>query len=221
MIAKDLINYMIPPLKPNDTVEKAKQWMEELRVSELPVSENGKYLGLFTEDMVFNEDLAAVNILEVELDAKEVMVYENDHYYEVLKQAYSNGIRVIAIVDSNENYLGVVSIEDVIEAFAGTVSVNTPGAILILKMEYRDYSLAEIARIVESNDVKILSSHLSSHSDDMGSVTLTLKLNIEDASHIISHLGNNGYEVADSFNKHELNATDSDRLDNLLNYLNI
>ena len=76
MIAKDLINYMIPPLKPNDTVEKAKQWMEELRVSELPVSENGKYLGLFTEDMVFNEDLAAVNILEVELDAKEVMVYQ-------------------------------------------------------------------------------------------------------------------------------------------------
>ncbi|GAB3823116.1 hypothetical protein GCM10028895_29450 [Pontibacter rugosus] len=49
MIAEELINQMIPPLKLYDTVEKALRWMDEFRVNELPVVSNRKYMGLATE----------------------------------------------------------------------------------------------------------------------------------------------------------------------------
>ena len=49
MIAEELINQMIPPLKLYDTVDKALRWMDEFRVNELPVVSNRRYMGLATE----------------------------------------------------------------------------------------------------------------------------------------------------------------------------
>lgn len=43
MIAEELINQMIPPLKVSDSAEKAKKWMEEFRLTQLPVVENNNF----------------------------------------------------------------------------------------------------------------------------------------------------------------------------------
>jgi acetoin utilization protein AcuB len=40
MLAEDLLNQMIPPLKVSDTVGKAAKWLEEFHVSQLPVLDN-------------------------------------------------------------------------------------------------------------------------------------------------------------------------------------
>ena len=42
MIAIDLINDGIPPLKHSDTAEKALNWMDEFKVSHLPVLKRRK-----------------------------------------------------------------------------------------------------------------------------------------------------------------------------------
>ena len=48
MIALDLISNDIPPLKPTDNGFVALEWMEEFKVSHLPVvNDNKKYLGCF------------------------------------------------------------------------------------------------------------------------------------------------------------------------------
>lgn len=221
MIAKDLINYMIPPLKPGDPVDKARQWMEELRVNELPVATKGKYLGLLTEELIFDSEEEFSSIDQFPLLAVDVKVKESKHFYDVLRLAYAHGVRLVAVEDNEENFLGVISIEDVIDAFASTASVSTPGAILVLSLEYRDYFLSEISRLIEANDAKILSSHLSNDTKDLGKVNLTLKLNVEEVSHIISTLESNGYPVSDYFNNPITNDGDSERLDNLMNFLNI
>lgn len=221
MIAKDLINYMIPPLKPTDSIDKARQWMEELRINELPVASKGKYLGLLTEELIFENDSSKEEISGIPLIAASEKVTQDKHFYDVLRLAYAHGIRLIAVEDAEENFLGVISIEDVIDAFASTASVSTPGAILVLSMEYRDYTLSEISRLVEANDAKILSSHLSNDKKDLGKVNLTLKLNIEEVSHIIATLETSGYPVSDSFNNPLVESEDSERFDNLMNYLNL
>ena len=40
MLAKDLITDDIPPLKPNDTGLMAINWMDEFKVSHLPIVKN-------------------------------------------------------------------------------------------------------------------------------------------------------------------------------------
>ena len=49
MIAKDVITDEIPPLIHSDSGEKALRWMEEFKVSHLPVLKNGNFVGLISE----------------------------------------------------------------------------------------------------------------------------------------------------------------------------
>ncbi len=46
MIAEDLINHMIPPLKATDDAHKAIVWMEEFRCNYLPVVDERKIIGI-------------------------------------------------------------------------------------------------------------------------------------------------------------------------------
>jgi len=49
MLAGDLITDEIPPLKITDTVEMALDWMEQFKVSHLPVVKNRELIGLVAE----------------------------------------------------------------------------------------------------------------------------------------------------------------------------
>lgn len=221
MIAKDLINYMIPPLKPEDSISKAKQWMDELRLSELPVVENSHFIGLMDEELLLNEELRYPLVGDYPLVGQKCKVPSGSHYYDVLKASNIEGFRIVAVCDELQQYLGVVSMDDVVEAFAQNASVNTPGAILSLKMKMQDYSLSEISRLVEFNDAKILSSYLSPHPVDPSDLYLTIKINVEDVSHIIATLEKNGFFVENSFNAKDNSYEERERIDILMKYLKI
>lgn len=221
MNAKDLINYMIPPLKPQDKISKAKLWMDELRLSELPVVEDGRFMGIIDEELLLNEELQYPNVGDYPLVGQNCMVQSGNHYYEVLKVSGVEGFRIVAVVDSLNQYLGVVSIEDVVEAFAKNSSVSTPGAIIGIKLKYHDYSLSEISRIIEANEAKILSSYLSPHADDPDKLHLTLKINKEEITHIIASLEQNGFFVENSYNVVDSSYDEKERIDILMKYLKL
>lgn len=221
MIAKELINYMIPPLKPTDDVDKAVMWMEELRVSELPVVDDGKFLGILNEDLIFDNNSDEAVVQNLVLTGNKSFLNEQSHYYEILKMSYDESVSLVAILDTENKYLGVVSIKDVVEAFAQTSSITSPGAIFILSMNSTDYSLTEISRLVESNDAKIISSHTTVDADDPSIVRLTLKINTEDASKVLATLERFGYSVVSQFNNQSSEGNDKDRYDILMKYLQI
>jgi len=218
MTAKDLINYMIPPLKLEDTIEKAQQWMDELKTTELPVTKEGQFLGLVDEDSTYDH-LDATLISDLPLKGQECSVKQGQHYYDVLSTSYNKGFRIVAVLDKEDRYLGVVSIQDVVEAFAQTSSVNSPGAIMVLSIAEIDYSLSNISRMIEMNDVKILSSHVTPQLDELSRVRLTIKLDTEDISQIKTVLENNGIHIEDTFNTSALSYDEKERLDLLMKYL--
>ena len=86
-------------------------------------------------------------------------------------------------------------------------------------MSPHDYSLAEIARLIESENTKILSCFLSSpHGKE--SLELTLKLSREDLKHVIATLQRFGYEIKSSFYESDFLDDLKDRYDALMKYLN-
>lgn len=221
MIAKDLINYMIPPLKPKDSVVMAQQWMDELRLSELPVVEDGKFLGLIDEELLFNDALKYPHVGDYPLVGNQCFVRTGVHYYEALKTSNEFGFRLVAVLDDLDQFIGVISAMDIVDTFAKNASVTSPGAILALRLKLKDYSLSEISRIIESNQAKVLSSYLCPHSIDPSELLLTLKLNTEEVTHIKMSLENNGFFIEDSFNEQNTNNQEKERLDILLKYLKI
>lgn len=221
MRAKDLINYTIPPLKLSDKVEKAKTWMNEFHVHELPVVENGSFLGIFTESLLFDQ-IDNVDLIEdFHFVNDKLSIDQDEHYYEVLKNAYEANSNMVAVLDNQGQYLGVIMIQDVIEAFSKMVSITSPGSIIILSMAMIDYSMAEIARIVESEGAKVLSSFIEMDSKDAERIKLTLKLNQENSTLIVSTFQRFGYNVSTIFGKGEEEGFEKERLDTLMRYLQI
>ncbi len=221
MVAKELINHMIPPLKKVDPASKANAWMEELRINQLPVIENGVYCGLISEEAILEDNDNTKEVGEYQLLGKSCVVNENQHFYDVLKIVSDHGVQLVAVLDDSETFLGVISIKDTVRAFAQSAAVQSPGGIIILSLKQIDYSLSEISRLVESNDAKILSSIVNNDILDANMLKLTLKINKTDLSPIIATFERFEYNIIAKFEDNEMESDDKERLDILFKYLDI
>ncbi len=221
MRALELINYLIPPLRPADPIAKAMQWLDELRVSEIPITVDENFLGFVNDEIIYSNDREKQLIEEIELVGSGCVASANDHFYEILKIASRENCKSVAIVNDNQQYLGVVTMEDVVSALSKTSSVESEGAILVISTQSRDYYLSEICRMVEAADAKVLGAHLVSDISDPSKLELTLKINKSETSYVISNLEQNGYKVIQSFSESAGTAHEQERIDQLLNFLKI
>lgn len=221
MQAYEFINNLIPPLKPKDKVKLALNWMEEIRTDILPVVDEHMFMGFVTEDLVFTVNDPELTIAKISLENISCFVYQDKHIYDVIKVASEYHSNMIAVVDRENNYLGVVTMEDAISAFADSLSIQSNGAVLVLSMNMTDYSLSEIARIIESENTKILSSFLSSDPLDDSKIKLTLKLDKTELRHVKATLERFGYRILDHFQEEEGISGEQERIDNLFRFLQI
>lgn len=221
MIAEELINPMIPPLKMTDPASKAIVWMEELRSKQLPVVDQGRFMGLISEDIILEQNNLEQPVSDFELIGAKFHVNKNQHFFDIIKIASDNNVQLVGVLDDDNSYFGVITVEDTISSFAQTAAVQVPGGIIILSMSGSDYSLAEISRLVESNNAKILASSIREDILDPSMIKLTLKINQTNLTHIVATLERFGYKIIARFHETELVDNEKERLDILLKYLNI
>ena len=220
MIAIDLITYDIPPLVHTDTGEKALIWMDEFKVSHLPVMKNGNFVGLVSETHILDKMNVSENLDVLFQHLPRPFVFSNAHLFEILSKISEFKISVIPILDEHEQYLGCTSIFELMTSIANTSSMKEKGGILVLEVNEFDYSMAQIGQIVESNDAKILSSTILSDASST-KLDITLKINQEDLTSIIRTFERYDYVVKASF-QNGAGAEDLQwRYDVLMNYLNL
>lgn len=221
MIAEHLINPMVPAVKRDDKAEKAIIWMEELKTNQLPVIDGRQYLGLISEDIILDGNSLDRKISDFPLLADNCYLYEWQHLFDALRILQDCGAEMVAIVDEHEAFLGVATYEDMIRAFAGTITIRGKGGIVVLSMKHIDYSLSEVSRLIEAEGSKILGSIVGPHATEPDMMFLTLKINTEDLTSIISHLERFNYTVTARFHEPANLENEKERLDNLLKYLDI
>ena len=220
MLAKDMINLMIPPLKLTDASQVALNWMEEFRLSQLPVVDQQRYCGMITDEQIIETNDTSLKVSSYNLDYKDLKISPETHYLDLLKNADQYKVSLLPVIDSEGIYQGVVSVNDISSALAQMLNSYGPGGIIVLYLKERDYSLSQISRLVESNDTKILSSFVNTD-NNVEYLKLTLKLNKTDVSRVIATLERHEYRVIAQFQEGETVDKDKDRLDLLLKYLNI
>lgn len=221
MQAFQFINNMIPPLKPTDKVKMGLTWMEEIRTNVLPVVEGGLFKGFVTDEMIYNLNEPELLVGDVDMDNVGCYVFRDKHIYDVLKVSSEFHLTMVAVLDRDNVYEGVVTIEDAIAAFADTLSIQTSGGVLILSMLMTEYSLYEIARVIESENAKILSSFITSDPLDDNKIKVTLKVDQPELRHIKATLERFGYRVIDHYQEEVAISREQDRLGNLLRFLDI
>lgn len=219
MIANELISNDIIPLRTSDTGEEALSIMHEFFVQHLPIVNDRELLGLVSENDILDHDVAEP-VGSYALASSHARVRDADHLYEIMRLVAEFDLTAVPVVNADGYYLGLISSGDLLNFYARTASFSEKGSIIILEIQRRDYSLAEIARITESENAIILSSFVESVGD--GSLLqVTIKVNHEFMSGIMAAFERFGYKIKATFN--EGAAVDSlrERYDSLINYLNV
>ena len=221
MVAKDLISEVIPSLKTSDLGQTALNWMEIFRVSHLPIVNNQDFLGLISDADIYDMNQPEEPIGNHNLTLLKPYVEAEQHIFEVIGLASRLKLSVVPVLDNTNHFLGVITIADLIRHMAGISSMDQPGGIIVLELIARDYSLSQIAQIVESNNVKVLSMYITSPPEST-KLEVTLKVNSGDLGSVVRTFERYNYEVKTWVSDNDsMDRFYSERFDLLMKYLNI
>ncbi|GAB4148779.1 MAG: CBS domain-containing protein [Bacteroidia bacterium] len=220
MKAIDLISDEIPPIKLEESAEKALRWMDEFRVSNLPVVQGKKFMGMISDSDLYELEDPEAPLSEQPLALMKPMILPDQHAYDVLKIMAEIGLDVVAVTSEDGKYEGAITIRLMAEKLSKMAAVREPGGIIVLLVRNVDYSLAQIAQIVEGNDAKILSTYLAATSDP-GMVEVTIKTNRQDLSRILQTFQRYNYTVLATYHHSSYEEDLRKRYDEFMNFINI
>jgi Mg/Co/Ni transporter MgtE len=145
----------------------------------------------------------------------------DQHIYEVIEIVSRLALTVVPVLDKENNYLGLITLNDLLQEFAELSALKQPGGIIELELNVNDYTLTEIAQIVEGNDAKILSMYVSSPEESM-LMNVTLKVNTTEITSIIQTFNRYNYKIKASYmQSDELESLLQNRYDEFMKYLSI
>jgi len=221
MLAKDLISDVVPALRTSDSGLKALSYMDIFRISHLPIVNNTEFLGLISDKDIYDLNMAEEPIGNHTLSLTRPYVVFNQHIYEVILLAAKLELTLIPVLDERNNYLGVITQIDLLKQFAELASVKQPGAIIVIELNSNDYSLSQIAQIIEGNDAKILSIYVSSPCDST-KLDVTIKINRNDLSSIMQTFNRYNYLIKASYMENDsLSNLLDDRYEMFMRYLSV
>lgn len=219
MFAETLISHEIFPLKKIDTCSSAIVFMHDWGVSELPVVENNIVLGYVSLDEISDGNQLKKVDSFIKND-KQIIASSHQHIFELIKIFDENNLSSISIVNNENHFLGIVSFKEIFKNFNRHSSLSQTGGIITLEMLANDYSLSELSRIVEYNDVNILNVYINGASDGGNTILVSLKFNHTELKNVIASLERHG-KIIRSINLAEtIEDSFSNRYDWLIKYLN-
>lgn len=220
MKAKDLINNGIIPLRSSDNGYLGMQMMDEYKVEHLPIVDEDQYFGLISELDILNSNDPEMEIKDHLLSMGNLFIYEDQHIYDVLALVAKKEVTVVPVLSRKKKYLGSITLKSLSTQFAEFAAINLPGSIIVVEININDYSLSQIAQIVEYNDAKVVSSTAITHPDST-KMEVTIKVNKSDVAPIIQTFNRYNYIITDYYTEEEENNDLHDRYDEFMKWLNV
>lgn len=186
MIASQLINEHLSPLRTSDSVNAAMMFMISQGVTELPLIEQKQlynYVRLQQLSQLPKEQKLGDAI------AKHLfppVALSNNHLYELVPILAANDLSLLAVIDVEGQYLGIIEQKSINKQIADSLTYRGMGAILVISMSDRDYSPSLLARLIEENGAKILG--LMINHTEPNNLRINIKLNTTTVKPILATL---------------------------------
>lgn len=216
---KDFITKEPPVLKSFDTGEYALSLMDDFKLKHLPLLSDGMYRGLVSEKDLLAMPDPSSPIGDPILFAPSVL--EDTHIHESLSLITRYQLSLLPVVTPQGEYSGAITRDKLIDILSELCSAEAAGSVIVLEVAPQDYSLMDIARLVESNHAHVL--NLLTYTDsDTGRLHLVLKIDLEDASPVIRSFERFNYTVLYYFmEKGMVDDLLQQRMEELVRYMNI
>lgn len=208
-----------PLLHLEDTASLALQRMDEFDVQELPVVKDDYYVGLVQKENLLDID-ERNTIATISDDLMRVGINGTAHLLNALDVIATHHVSLLPILNDHQEVVGVLPQKNIVEHLAQYLGVHLPGAILVLSVNPYHYSLAELSRLVESNNAQILQMN-TLFDEANGSLRITIKINKEEIDAIHATLQRYNYEVVHYFTKSPIVNDIEHHYHHLMNYLDV
>jgi len=220
MLAIELINDYVVSLKSSDTALTALSLMEEFKVRHLPIVSEKQFLGLISEDDIFTFNQYEEAVGAHPIAKPQIAVADNQHIYDVLTAFQIDKLSLLPVVDEKNQYLGSILSSSLVGRLAEITGVIKPGGIIVLEMNIHEYSLSQIAQIVESNNAKLINLFVQTFPDSTR-MEVTLKINTVDIDAVLQTFNRYNYQVYAIFARKGNDEKLRENYDSLMNYLKI
>lgn len=220
MLTASLINLNTPRLQLHDTLVKAKQLINDFKMTHLPVVSENSFLGLISEDDLMDAEEDKKTIETLQDHFLKTFVPDDVHFLVALQYCNMHETNLVPVLNRQQEFQGVITTPDLMKVMGEFSGANEMGGLIILAMERVHFSISEISRIVESNDCTIL--HLNTANDtSTGLMHVTLHLNKREISSVVTTFERYEYQVVYHFGAKIVEDKTTDNYLNLMNYLNI
>jgi CBS domain-containing protein len=214
----ELLSNTVKPLRISDTVATAQDLFAEYPFSHFPVLEEEVYIGCAGA-----EDIELMDIEKTMADLRygfeRFFVRDSTIWLDVLEVFAKNETNLLPVLNGENKYIGYYEITDVVTLFHQTPFLKEDGGILVVEKGIHDYSMSEVAQIVESNNGRLLGFFVSEAS--LEKVQITLKISLGGLSEIIQTFRRYNYDIISEHQEDAYLNTLKDRSDYLDKYLNI
>lgn len=215
----DYLSTDIPALKPADSGNYILDLMNSENQFALPLVIDEGFVALVREEEILNWSKKDNPIVEADFLNFKPMALETVHPYDAAVLLHDWKIPMLPIVDEATKYLGAVTPIELFSFFTENNGLSEPGGILILSIKPKDYSLSEIARICESNDVIILNVQIIGYHQEI--MDVIIKTNTKDLQALKSTFIRYEYDIKRVFGALETHYDHEDRYKLLMNYINM
>jgi CBS domain-containing protein len=197
--------------------------MEIFRVSHLPVVVGKEYFGVISDKDIYDADNFDEKIRKyISPILLQPHVHVNQHIFEVAGVALGCGVSLVPVLKADHSYLGSVTRTDLSFKLAELFSSGEPGGIIVLELTDVNYSLSQIAQIIEGNDARILSLYIHKPSPSTRELDVTIKVNVVDLSGIIQTFARYDYIIKATYmDQSQIKGLMEDRYDQFMKYINI
>ncbi len=194
MIAKDMLDNIVQPVRLQDNCLQVLGWMEEYKVMQLPVADEARFYGMLTESKIYGLEDPDVSVKDIAEDLSVAALQEDDYISDVLEHFVTNKVMLAPVISKQKEYLGCISGYSLLQAMGTLEGVGLPGAVIVLEINQGDYLLSQIAHIAEDNDIKLLALHTLQHKDSM-LIDVVLKTNTLEINSFLKTLERYDYHI--------------------------
>ncbi len=214
-----LISPAVPVLLPTDTGSHALEVMDDNSFTELPVVSEDNYVALVQEHDILDWKTPQDALSTSTFLNYRPAITASGHPFEALRIVHQMNLSVLPVIDHEQKYVGSVTKDTLLAYMTQNSGIENPGGIIVLEIPPRNYTLYEIARICENEDVIILNVQV--FTNEQGQLEVTLKLNRSSLDAVVSSFERHKYHVKEVYGDENKKDDITDKYNLLMNYLNM
>jgi hypothetical protein len=219
MIASQLINEHLSPLRTTDSVDAALAFMISQGVTELPLIEQKQLYNYVRLQQLsgFPKEQSLGDAIAKNPFPPSAM--GQSHLYELVPMLAANELSILAVTDADGQYQGIIEQKSINKLIADSFTYRGMGAILVLRMSDRDFAPSQLARWIEENGAKLLGIMIN-HADQ-GQLRINVKLNTTTVKPILATLERQSIVVEHVFMAEDHDENDSKAFDVVFKFFDI